>query len=538
LRVSSIVKQEVVNDEVQNELLTIKSYRLLTKKSFVGAFNSPLEPAKNRTIKARSVCVIRDAAQSRDWMLKVRECIGKELSFFINSSNGLTVILPSITISYKYFLGPGNNSSLVNKFFTSRPWWVRVDESQLNEANLVWTQGKLSDFFNLMSNCNPSPSIINHSMQGKSITCQDLLEDISIPLKSLDMSTLGYDLITKSDSFLALEENLTLNPFSSKIQNKLEFNFNLSDKKFLYRNMKQFYFEQGEDVFEYLPLTFHIDNQSSELSSFLATAQKMPHQIWILKPGENSNRGSGIIVTNKINRIVTEINPVITGEVSTTFIIQKYIEKPFLINKRKFDIRLYTLCTFNNGVFQAYFYQEGYLRTACRPFNVNDMDKFIHLTNDAVQNKCEDYGKWENGNKLSYSDFQRYLDSKKIKVKFDESVLPKIKKIVRDTVQATWKKINKNLRLLNFEIFGYDFLLDSNLKPWLLEVNTNPCLELSATNLARIIPAMLENAFKIAVDPLFPEFASVNRRIGYRGSDFLSENKFELIFRQDWDFRN
>jgi len=25
----------------------------------------------------------------------------------------------------------------------------------------------------------------------------------------------------------------------------------------------------------------------------------------------------------------------------------------------------------------------------------------IHLTNDAVQNKCADYGKFENGNKVS-----------------------------------------------------------------------------------------------------------------------------------------
>lgn len=34
----------------------------------------------------------------------------------------------------------------------------------------------------------------------------------------------------------------------------------------------------------------------------------------------------------------------------------------------------------------------------------------IHLTNDAIQKKSEDYGKYENGNKISFSDFQRYLD--------------------------------------------------------------------------------------------------------------------------------
>lgn len=30
------------------------------------------------------------------------------------------------------------------------------------------------------------------------------------------------------------------------------------------------------------------------------------------------------------------------------------------------------------------------------------------------------------------------------------------------------------------EIFGYDFILDSNLKVWLIEVNTNPCIEESS----------------------------------------------------------
>ena len=34
----------------------------------------------------------------------------------------------------------------------------------------------------------------------------------------------------------------------------------------------------------------------------------------------------------------------------------------------------------------------------------------IHLTNDAVQKKSEDYGKYESGNKLSYLEFQNFFD--------------------------------------------------------------------------------------------------------------------------------
>lgn len=522
-------------EDLHPQLLTIKSYRLLSKQSTSGSITSPHneKALKARNIKARSVCVIRDAAQSKDLLFKARESLIKELSSFINSSNGLIVNLAEGQSCYKYYLGPGNNSALVNKYFSCRPWWVRVEESQVKEANLVWTQGKVADFLKNIKTSHKQDRLVDHELIGKSITCQDIFQDVTSSLKSLDISTLGYDLITKSPYFVAYQEKIEIDPALCKIHNKFEYNFNLSDKKFLYRNMKIYYFEQGENIFDYLPVTFHIDKSNSELSEFLNLAHSSPGQLWIVKPGENSNRGSGITVTNKLNLIINELNAVISGEASSTYVVQKYIEKPFLIHKRKFDIRLYTLCTCNNGIFQAYFYQEGYLRTACKVYNTNDMDKFIHLTNDAVQNKCEDYGKWENGNKLSYSDFQRYLDMKKINVGFVETILPNIKKIVIDTVKATWKKLNKDRRILNFEIFGYDFLLDSSLKPWLLEVNTNPCLELSATNLARIIPAMLENAFKIAIDPIFPEINLSTRRQTYRGNNFLSENKFELIFHQD-----
>ena len=31
-----------------------------------------------------------------------------------------------------------------------------------------------------------------------------------------------------------------------------------------------------------------------------------------------------------------------------------------------------------------------------------------------------------------------------------------------------------------FEIFGFDYILDSSYRTWLIEVNTNPCLEESS----------------------------------------------------------
>lgn len=89
-----------------------------------------------------------------------------------------------------------------------------------------------------------------------------------------------------------------------------------------------------------------------------------------------------------------------------TCILQKYIHNPLLIHRRKFDIRTFALFTSINGNMKAYIYDEGYLRTSCREYNINNLSsKLVHLTNDAVQKTSPDYGKFEPGNKLSYNEF-------------------------------------------------------------------------------------------------------------------------------------
>ncbi len=52
-----------------------------------------------------------------------------------------------------------------------------------------------------------------------------------------------------------------------------------------------------------------------------------------------------------------------------------------------------------------------------------------------------------------------------------------------------------------FQIFGYDYLIDSKGKVWLIEINTNPCFEFSGSLVSRVIWHMIENSFAIAIDP-------------------------------------
>lgn len=157
-----------------------------------------------------------------------------------------------------------------------------------------------------------------------------------------------------------------------------------------------------------LPLTFHITKgiEDPEYHKFLQyyTAfegqkkkNKAVKNMWIVKPGQNTNRGNGITVCYGIDDIRLRLKGRernADGKLRT-FILQKYIENPLLYNKRKFDLRHYILITCINGSFKGYWYEEGYVRTSSAEFNLRpNKDSMIHLTNDAIQKNNPEYGKY------------------------------------------------------------------------------------------------------------------------------------------------
>lgn len=216
-----------------------------------------------------------------------------------------------------------------------------------------------------------------------------------------------------------------------------------------------------------------------------------------------------------------------------SYIVQKYMDKPLLINKRKFDIRWFVLVTAINGNLWAYWYRDGYIRTSWKEFSLKNVtNKFIHLTNDAIQKKSESYGKFEPGNKMSFAEFQKHFDQNfpDLGIDMENKIVPQMKKIATDSIKATYRQLDKSGRHHTFEVFGYDFMVEETQTVKLIEVNTNPWLELSSNYLSRIIPAMVDNWIKIAVDPVFPAPMSKNMRKS-QIPDY-TENRFELIFNK------
>ena len=87
----------------------------------------------------------------------------------------------------------------------------------------------------------------------------------------------------------------------------------------------------------------------------------------------------------------------------------------------------------------------------------------MQLTNNAVQNKGEDYGKFEEGNIISLTQLFEYISnipeggdqtSTNLYEKFWASCI----KLIKDSLLAVKGKLKQHK--YTFELLGYDFILD------------------------------------------------------------------------------
>lgn len=334
----------------------------------------------------------------------------------------------------------------------------------------------------------------------------------------------GYYAMPSSVSFIWMptSQNIKFEKlkglFSSQCVNHLEFHQEITNKNKLFANLTLFCATANISIWDVVPMTFIIDFRSSNFNSQLhcfklyminADSKKWPpthyvgRNVWIMKPA-GLNRGRGIMVFNDIDTLEKEVKEITSNKTpghATTYVIQKYIEKPLLIYNRKFDIRVWVLI---NQSENCYFFPQGYLRTSSESFTLDSLSsKFIHLTNNAIQKDGKEYGKFESGNQMSFKQFQKYLKTYYGNIQLS-NIISIMKKQIIISLMSIKGKLNPHNRQICFEIFGYDFIIDSMFKPWLIEVNTNPCIELSSPLLEQIIPRMLDDALELTIDTVFP----------------------------------
>ena len=90
-----------------------------------------------------------------------------------------------------------------------------------------------------------------------------------------------------------------------------------------------------------------------------------------------------------------------------------------------------------------FYFKEGYLRTSAETYSLDSIsDNFVHLTNNAVQKSGTSYGQYEEGNQLSFEEFQTYLDDNNYDISMKKDYLPRIRSLITLSAKSVGKKLN------------------------------------------------------------------------------------------------
>lgn len=241
--------------------------------------------------------------------------------------------------------------------------------------------------------------------------------------------------------------------------------------------------------FNFFPKTWLLPQDSKD---FKAQFNNKKAKTFIIKP-EASCQGKGIFLTRNFDWL----------QVGEHYVAQRYLHKPYLIDKLKFDLRIYVLLTGINPL-RAFIYKEGLARFATEEYNSplgsNLNNLCMHLTNYAINKDSdqfifnEDPSKDNVGHKRGLRPIFKHIDdnynSKSNEegeapagVKSGAQVWQEIKEVIVKTLITGQPHIAHLYRSskpedvensMCFQILGFDIFIDSKCKPWLLEVNQSP----------------------------------------------------------------
>ncbi|XP_049629026.1 tubulin polyglutamylase TTLL11 [Suncus etruscus] len=197
-------------------------------------------------------------------------------------------------------------------------------------------------------------------------------------------------------------------------------------------------------------------------------------------------------------------------------VVQEYICKPLLIDKLKFDIRLYVLLKSLEPL-EIYIAKDGLSRFCTEPYQEPSAQNlhhiFMHLTNYSLNIHSGHFVHSDSastGSKRTFSSVLGRLSSKGVDIK---KVWSDIISLVIKTVLALTPELKVFYQSdipagrpgpTCFQILGFDILLMKNLKPILLEVNANPSMRIEheqelSPGVFEIVPSLVDEEVKVAV---------------------------------------
>ena len=333
-----------------------------------------------------------------------------------------------------YFKLLGNNCLLVKKLLEDNGF---IESRRNEEWTIVWSSGhiKLNNYEKLNKYQR-----MNHFPRSNEMTRKDLLYKNLSKLKELFPGS-KFDFLPESyilpNEYTFLKDKMDKNPnqvwifkpvassqgrgiFLTKYINEIPNNCAMIASRYINNP-----FLINNKKFDFLPESYILPNEYTFLKDKM---DKNPNQFWIVKPVASS-QVRGIFLTKNIN------------EIANTFqmIASRYINNPFLINNKKFDLRIYAFVTSIKPL-RIYRFKEGLTRFSTNNYNSDKNDRCAHLTNYAVNKNNKNYIQNKqpfdidyNSSKWTLTSLKQYLEDQDIN---SELLFSKIDDIIIKTLMS------------------------------------------------------------------------------------------------------
>lgn len=262
------------------------------------------------------------------------------------------------------------------------------------------------------------------------------------------------------------------------------------------------YYEGRQECFDpwkFLPYTLNMNKPEHCLELVQNLQADKTNINWIRKKARNSHNAEGVDIVNEA--VADEILETLKdgemcGKELNGYILQRYIQDPLLVYKRKFDFRVYMMILSMDPFIVLY--HDGFLRVSLYSYDSNASDTMAHVTNtqlakDMLAAKNASEKEWEEtmeSQMWTFPTFERYMiEEGLVKPGWLENFLrPVMKEKMLHLSRMHFPTFLRHSQV--FEIFGIDFLFDTSLNLWFLEANRSPAMQ-ATTKDKGIIQAMI-----------------------------------------------
>jgi tubulin polyglutamylase TTLL5 len=221
------------------------------------------------------------------------------------------------------------------------------------------------------------------------------------------------------------------------------------------------------DRLQFVPRVF---SMPEDYHAFQQAALDNPAKRWILKP-KNAARGKGIAMVGDPAEVPLE----------SSWMVQEYMENPHTMHGRKYVLRLYVLVA-SIAPFRVYLYRQGFAKLASAPYDEENADNpYSYLTNPDINALNLDAEV-----PVEFVDLDRYREWLREQGHDDAILFGRIEDMVTLTCLSALESMRERSSVIEadprgcYELLGIDCLVDDQLKPWVLECNLSPSLDVCA----------------------------------------------------------